>query len=354
MTRTRRVNASPALHARLSALARRRLALGLAALALGSSGAFVFGCRKDAPTASDGVGAPATSAVADGGAAATERGAAPDGEGSSDDAPARLRALVGGRRDAGDVDPACEGVELSLLAAAVDARCAISDTEWAALTRPEDGANGSAGRGAPAGGAAVAPRRDTAAARQDAVGLRQEARREGDRIVVSIVNGGAAPLVVPLRYHPGRPELAFSVLAESDARALYELAPPSWDAPLDGSTRRDAGDARRAPLLRPDGGPAIARVHTALIRLAPGGAARARLAIDPRIVKRLDRRCGDAGDVSPPDGGGLVGEGRSRDAGAPDGCLPARLAAGRVVLHVGQLVAAIDAGEPARVAWDVP
>ena len=196
-------------------------------------------------------------------------------------------------------------------------------------------------------------------------GLRQEARRDGDHVVLSIVNGGTAPVVVPLRFHPGRPELAFTVLAESEQKAVFVLEPPSNDAPGE-APRIDAGVA---PVIRSlgigdfdfdvglDAGSSFLRVYSARIRLAPGGAARARLAIDPRIAKRLDRSCG-AGSS-----GASAAARASSGPGAPDGgpgggpeqaCLPPRLPKGRVVLYVGQLVAAVDAGEPARVEWDAP
>ncbi|MBX3202199.1 MAG: hypothetical protein KF894_28980 [Labilithrix sp.] len=315
---------------------RRRRALGLAALALASSGAFLVGCRKDAATAS--VDASSAAGASDAGGRAP--GAPTDGrdeldDDSIDDAPAALRELRrgAGGRDASDVDPACEGAELGLLAAAVDPRCAISEQEWSALSRSFDGPG--PGGGAPA---------DARAA------LRQEARREGNRIVVSVVNGGVAPAIVPLRYHPGRPDLAFSVLAESDGGAVFELAPPRGDASP--ATARDARRERRAALLGFDGGAAVERVYVASIRLAPGGAAHARLTIDPRIVKRLDRRCGDAGAGAPSAADPRDGE--RRDGSAPGGCLPQRLASGHVVLYVGQLVASVDVGAPARVEWEVP
>lgn len=327
---------SPAPRAPLAPPGRRR-ALGLVTLALVSSGAFLVGCRKDAATASvDASSAAGASNVASEGGrapgAAADRRDEPDD--SLDDAPAMLRELRRGAdgRDASDGDPACEGAELSLLAAAVDARCAISEKEWSALTRSFDGPGG--------GGATVAAR----------AALHQEARREGDRIIVSVVNGGAAPAIVPLRYHPARSELAFSVLAESDGGAVFELAPPAGEAPP--ATTRDARGERRAALLGLDGGTAFDRVHIACIKIAPGGAARARLAIDPRIEKRLDRRCGDAGTGAPSAAGARDGD--RRDGSAPEGCLPPRLASGRVVLYVGQLVAAVDVGAPARVEWEVP
>ena len=245
------------------------------------------------------------------------------------------------RTDGGTIAPACEGAKLRLLAAVVDPRCAVTEREWRDLVRAHDaqsagvpppaGANKDAGRGGPGGGA-----------------LRQEARREGDAIILSIVNRGTTPLVVPLRYHPAHPELAFSVLAEASGRGLFELEPPKNDAP-EGPPARTAArmEVPSSPTRPPplpfelDGGASSSfiRVHSARIRLPPGGSASARLVVDPLIAKRLDRTCPD-----PVTGG---------DASTSE-CLPARLPKGATVLHVGQMVAGIDAGEPARVAWDAP
>ena len=300
---------------------------GLTAIALSSSEAFLAACRKDAPRTTDetdgAAGAPGLAATGSESAAATDEPVDAAGqvarglEARADEA----------RRDAGDVDRACEGAALSLLTAAVDPRCAVTEREWNDAVRALEGEG---------------PRPN--------VKLRQEARRDGDSVVVSIVNGGSAPLVVPLRYHPGHPELAFSVLAESAGRGVFELAPPRDDAPAreppgvaKGLAPGSRPPARPSTLAALDAGPGYARVHSARIRLPPGGVARARLVIDPRIVKRLDRTCSDAGARTRADGGG-------------DGedCLPARLPKGHVVLHVGQLVTATDAGEPARVEWDAP
>lgn len=326
---------------------RRRLVVAGVAVVISSSEAFLVACRKDAPrsTGEDaGVGTSSASATAEPAAAI-----GPD-EGEAADAAGNVaRGLEAraeeARRDAGTVDPACEGPVLSLLAAAVDPRCAVAEREWTELAHAAGeaaaGVPGTAGAGGTVGSAAT-PKGI----------LRQQARREGDHVVLSIVNGGKAPVVVPLRYHPGHPELAFSVLAESEGRGVYELAPPSNAATAieSGGAGATTGTRARHP-VRPDvlgeldAGATREHVHSARIRLPPGGVARARLTIDPRIVKRLDRTCTDAGARSLARGG---------DGGAAEECSPGRLPKGRVVLYVGQLVTALDAGEPARVEWEAP
>jgi hypothetical protein len=95
---------------------------------------------------------------------------------------------------------------------------------------------------------------------------------------------------------------------------LYELEPPRLDV--------GAGD----------GGAGDGRPHFARIVLAPGAAAVATIAINPAVVRTMGRGTGS-------DGGG----------GAP-----AKLTKGRYVLHVGELLADVDAGAPARVTWDLP
>lgn len=171
------------------------------------------------------------------------------------------------------LDPACDGPILALFEAARDPRCAVSVSEWSEL--------------------------------REAPGLAQEARREDQRVVFSIVNRGAAPILVPLRLDDRAPERVFTAVAqvEGDAAGLFALAPP-------------------APDLRPnDSG---VHMYNARIRLPPGGRASARLAIDLRVVERLDRRCAvDAGPLRGP-----------------------------IVLHIGQAFSPLDAGAPARVSWE--
>jgi hypothetical protein len=168
----------------------------------------------------------------------------------------------------------CEGANISLLEAASDPSCVAAGREWAAAAE------------------AGAPK------------LAQEATRDGDGVVFAIVNRGTTTVRVPLRY--SKPELAFSVLAESKApRGVFELAPPTLVV--------DAG--------------APTHVQSAIIVLPPGGRASVRLSIDRRIVGRLDRRC-DGGD-----------------------CMPAALA-GPAVFHIGQTLTPLGAGPPARVEVD--
>lgn len=278
---------------------------------LSASGAVLSGCRRDAPSPG---GAPGVDAQDGGDAGAPVRASALAGE----DAGAAPERAGEARGDGGAIHPACEGRELALLAAAVDPRCAAPRHARAA----DGGADASRARS-----------------------IRQEVRREGERIVVSLVNDGTEVATVPLRFHPGHPELAFSVLAEVEGQGVFELAAPANDAPRE-APRAPGPAAPRHPaeraLLELDAGPRFERVHTALIRIAPGGAARARLVVDPRVVKRLDRRCPD----------GSAARVKQGDGGAP--CLPARLPPGHVALYVGQLVAPDVGGEPARVDWDLP
>jgi len=329
-------------------LGRRFTAVGVT-IALSSSEAFLVACRTDAPRSADehDGGAPAAISAA----ASSSSGEGEHEADGSRSVPRTERREGEPRSDAGVLDHACSGTALSLLAAAVDPRCELSGREWSELVAVGSGA----AEATPASTNTTAPGRGkgTRADRSPGTGttgsLRQEARREGDRIVVSLVNRGSRPLVVPLRYHPGHPELAFTVLAEIEGRGVFELEAPTNDAPAEPPSRpaKSSTSGANAPqrpnvLAELDAGPTFRRVHTARIRLLPGGTARATLHIDPRIVKRLDRTCADAGarPRAPED--------------AADECLPARLPKGHVVLYVGQLVTAIDAGEPARVEWDAP
>ncbi len=320
----------------------RLLATCVGAITLTSSGAFLVACRKDAPKTTDGSEPPAQEAAAvdrEAGALASD---VPGDAGLSGHDPSERADRSA--HEAGAVGPKCEGAALSLLAAAVNPQCEIGEREWSDLVHA-----------AGAGGAGGASSNGV---------LRQEARREGDHVVISIVNRGARSLVVPLRYHPGHPELAFSVLAESEGRGVFELATPSNDAPSEAeagkpkaTTARGLGPERPNVLALLDAGSWFQRVHNARITLPPGGSARARLAIDPRIVKRLDRSCTDGGGAArtgSTDGGGAARTGGADGGDAAGACLPARLPKGRTVLYVGQLVTAIDSGEPARVEWDAP
>jgi hypothetical protein len=300
----------------------RAIVVAVATLALGSTEAFLVACRSGAPR-NDVPGE-------DGGALRTDSSAAtasePPPPSKTDDgatSPAEGAQVGMVARDAGSRARPCDGREVSLLEAAVDPRCAISASEWSKLTRT---AGKDAGGGAGETGA-----------------LRQEARRDGDRIVVAIVNVGAVPAVVPLRVHLGHPELTFSVLAETEGHAVFELAPPAYDAPEE-TTALDAGVAGRAwpwsSLVDLDAGAPRAHVHHARIRLPPGGRASARIAVDTRVAKRLDRSCPESGTAA-----------ANRDGGTA--CLPAHLPRGPVVLYVGQLIVGTDA-PPARVDWTAP
>jgi hypothetical protein len=228
------------------------------------------------------------------------------------------------RRDAGTIAQNCDGVRLALFEAVFDPRCEISAGEWSGLA-------GSVGTGA----------------------LRQEGRREGDAIVFSIVNAGARAVVVPLRFHPSHPELAFSVVAETDGKGLFELGAPKLESeatPKAGVSRND----RWSVLAELDGGSPSRHVYHARIRLLPGGRTSTRLTIDPSVVRRLDRRCGASPSPASSTPDGLAARSKVGDGGADANCLPARLPRGHVVLHIGQLITGIEAGEPARIDWEVP
>ena len=207
--------------------------------------------------------------------------------------------------DAGP-DGICEGSDLALFAAALDDRCAVTGAAWDALAA------------APSPGA-----------------LRQEAVAEAGRIAFRLRNVGETAVDVPVRIRPGRADLAaFSVLAE-DGSGVYELAPPRPELPVeptDGGlrpfgTRANPTRRTRDPrtLVALDAG-TDEYVHSARIRLTPGGVATARLVVDPAVVKRLD--LADAGP-------------------------PAKLH-GHAALHVGLLVVPFALGEPARVEIDLP
>ncbi len=177
------------------------------------------------------------------------------------------------------VDPACaENVELER--ALVDARCAISAAKAKALRAAIEGED--AGAKAP---------------------LAQEARIEGDRVIVRLINKGTKPLVLPLSYHADVD--SFSMLLEEE-HALYELVPTKLAPP-------DAGTGARF----------------ARIQLGPGAAATVKATLPTKIVKRIAPAC---------------------EAGT---CAPPAIAPGHYKLHVGQLVADVESGLPASVEWIV-
>ena len=208
------------------------------------------------------------------------------------------------------LDPICDGADVALVVAALDERCAISGPAWETLAA------------APSPGA-----------------LRQEAAVEASGVVFRLTNRGTTAIELPVRIRPGRPDLAaFSVLAEDDAHGVYELAAPHPELPSmvawhpDGGIRpfgtranptRRARDPRTAITLDAGDGE---YVHSARIRVAPGGAASVRLAIDPTVVKRLD----------------------PTDAAAPN------RVQGHVILHIGQILVPYAAGEPARIEMQLP
>lgn len=196
----------------------------------------------------------------------------------------------------GPVDPACTGMEVAFATAVMSTRCAIGSGRAKQLRAALEGDAGT-------------------------ITLRQEAKRgEDGRVTLRMVNSGLVSLTLPLSYSAKLP--AFTVLAEDEHHAIFELDTPKLE--VAGST---------ASKDRP---------HFARIVLPPGGAAVATIAIETGVVKRLGRGSGGAGDGG--DGG--------RCDGGP--CTPAKLTKGRYVLHVGQLLADVEAGAPARVTWDLP
>lgn len=220
----------------------------------------------------------------------------------------------------GPVDPACSGPEIAFAIAVVDKRCAIGSArakQLRALLERDAGA----------------------------LPLKQEAKAgaEGE-ITLRLVNSGTAPLTLPLSYSSKLP--AFTVLAEDERHAIFELEAPRFDVGLPGG---------------PDASAANGRAHFARIVLPPGGAAVATIVVSPVIARLVGRR-GGAGVGAAGGGGGSVRGGLDGgDAGAdklPDGGAPqrepARLAKGKYVLHVGELLTDVEAGAPARVTLQVP
>lgn len=348
-----------------SSLIRAPLRAGTSALlilAAASTGAIVSGCRDEATPSR----APDAGERSDGGSSGLSLdGGGPQGVGEPGGEQAGLPEPKGDASGGGGA-ARCEGARLSLFGSLLEPRCEISEREWTSLVQSA---------GAP-DGSARAPRSDAgvgAKAKQggpDGEGkpslLRQEAQRDGDDIVVSIVNAGATAIAVPLRYHPSHPELAFSVLAETDAKAVFELAPPQLGADAMPKAR-DAGagslprpDRREPPqdrwrlLAELDGGSPSVHVYTARIKLPPGGRASARLEIDPTVTKRLDRSCPDPSQPSGSSDKRGGAPAAKVDGGVGEVCLPSRLPRGHVVLYVGQLITGIDAGPPARVEWNAP
>lgn len=226
-----------------------------------------------------------------------------DAEGGSSAAAEESHVEAGSRfRDAepklvvdpdGPVDAACSGSALALEVAVVDKRCAIGSARAKQLRAVlvVDG-------GPP-------------------LSLKQEASVVADgRVTLRLVNTGSAPLTLPLSFSAKLP--AFSVLAEDERHALYELEPPRLEVAA-GSPEATARNDRP---------------HFARIVLVAGAAAVATLAIRDVVVRVLRRAPGDTCD------GGLA-------------CAPSRLAKGRYTLHVGELLTDVEVGAPARVAFEL-
>jgi hypothetical protein len=193
-------------------------------------------------------------------------------------------------------DPACASAEIDFASAVVDARCAIGSGRAKRLraTLERDGG---------------------------ALPLSQQAKMSPDGVVtLRLVNTGKAPLALPLSFHPKLP--TFTVLAEDEKRAIYELAPPRFEVPA-----ADAGGDR---------------ARFARIVLPPGGVATATLTVTPTAVRRVAPACADGGSDGRSDGG--VGGGA---------CSPGRLPNGRYTLYVGELLTDVEAGPPARVPWEL-
>lgn len=200
----------------------------------------------------------------------------------------------------GPLDPVCTGPEISFAVAVVDERCAIGSPRAKALRAALEGD----------GGVALA--------------LRQEAKAEPDgRISLRMINTGSVPLTLPLSWSAKLP--SFTVLAQDEHHAIFELAPPHFEP---SGASGGGGDAS----ARSD------RAHFARIVLPPGGAAMALLTLDTAVTKELTPRRRD-------------GSAACRDGGA---CAPSRLTRGRYVLHIGELFTDVEAGPPARVPWVVP
>ena len=236
-----------------------RLWLGLAILCAGCDG-----CRNDAETAASDAEAPEPlDAAADVGIV-----------------PKTREPLVDAAAHLDPIDPACADA-VDLERALGDARCAIPSSTAKALRAAIEGE-----------GTGKAP-------------LAQEAKLEGDHVVLRLVNKGTKPLVLPLSFHPDVP--SFSMLVEED-HTLYEMEPTKLSPPS-----MDAGAGARF----------------ARIQLAPGAAAIVKAALPTKIAKRIAPAC---------------------EAGI---CGPSKLPAGTYKLHVGQLVTDVESGLPASVEWVV-
>lgn len=139
--------------------------------------------------------------------------------------------------------------------------------------------------------------------------LRQQAKLLGeDRVELRLVNDGLAPVALPLSWHPK--VSMFTALAEDEPnRAIYELEAPRLELPEAAAGHTGARFAR--------------------IVLPPKGVGVARVTVTNVVTKRIAPSC---------------------EAGT---CAPAKLPPGTYVLHVGELLADVEAGAPAEVKWTV-
>ncbi len=246
------------------------------------------GCRRDAGAPTEGQGASSV----DGGASApatTDEGDEPD--------PPDGDAGVGGLARADGGGRPCSGAALDALVVLADPRCVITAREARRLRAVSDDA----------GAAAAFVQRATVG--EDGV------------VTVRVTNAGTRTVTVPLLDHPELP--AFTVLAQDPSGTVVELAPPSFaraEPEVDDAGGRDAGTR--------DGG-ATGRARIAKARVPPGGAVVVRILPNAGVVRRVAPPC--------PPGGGT--------------CAPSRLVPGAYVLHLGQLLADVEAGAPARVAY---
>jgi hypothetical protein len=215
------------------------------------------------------------------GAGARDGSSSPDEDGASSSGTEEVTADAASV--AVDAATACQGAAIDLAAAISDPACAIT-SGIAKSTRAVFEIAADAGKHS----------------------LRQEAVRLDDgRIEVRLVNKGTAAVALPLSWHPKIP--AFVVLADNvREKAIYELDAPPLAVEL-------------------DGGPPSARF--ARVTILPGGHAFARIAINPKIVRRAGKATADAGS------------------------LPDKIGDGKWTLHVGQLVTDVDTGEPASLVW---
>jgi hypothetical protein len=139
--------------------------------------------------------------------------------------------------------------------------------------------------------------------------LRQEAKLvSADRVEVRLVNEGMAPIALPLSWHPKIATL--TALAEDEAhRTIDELEPPRLELPDSGAGQSGARFAR--------------------VVLPPKGVGFVRATLATVVTKRIAPAC---------------------EAGS---CAPPKLAPGKYVLHVGELLADVEAGAPAELPWTV-